>query len=76
MWQQLVQLALNGIITGTILALTGVGATLIFGIQRQISLEFDKNISERVYIVVLTARVAVQVEETDAIVKYTNIGTV
>ena len=49
---------------------------LIFGIQRQISLEFDKNISERVYIVVLTARVAVQVEETDAIVKYTNIGTV
>jgi branched-subunit amino acid ABC-type transport system permease component len=34
MWQQLVQLALNGIITGTILALTGVGATLVFGIQR------------------------------------------
>ncbi len=34
MWQQLAQLTLNGIITGTILALTGVGATLVFGIQR------------------------------------------
>jgi branched-subunit amino acid ABC-type transport system permease component len=33
-WQQLAQLTLNGIITGTILALTGVGATLVFGIQR------------------------------------------
>jgi branched-subunit amino acid ABC-type transport system permease component len=34
MWHQLAQLALNGIITGTILSLTGVGATLVFGIQR------------------------------------------
>jgi branched-subunit amino acid ABC-type transport system permease component len=34
MWQQLSQLVVNGIITGTILALTGVGATLVFGIQR------------------------------------------
>ena len=34
MWHELAQLALNGIITGTILALTGVGATLVFGIQR------------------------------------------
>jgi neutral amino acid transport system permease protein len=34
MLQQLAQLSLNGIITGTILALTGVGATLVFGIQR------------------------------------------
>jgi neutral amino acid transport system permease protein len=32
--QQLAQLFVNGIITGTILALTGVGATLVFGIQR------------------------------------------
>ena len=30
----LAQLFVNGIITGTILALTGVGATLVFGIQR------------------------------------------
>jgi neutral amino acid transport system permease protein len=34
MWQQLAQLVVNGVITGTILALTGVGATLVFGIQR------------------------------------------
>jgi branched-subunit amino acid ABC-type transport system permease component len=33
-WQQLAQLTINGIISGTILALTGVGATLVFGIQR------------------------------------------
>jgi branched-subunit amino acid ABC-type transport system permease component len=32
--QQLAQLIVNGLITGTILALTGVGATLVFGIQR------------------------------------------
>lgn len=30
----LAQLVVNGIITGTILALTGVGVTLVFGIQR------------------------------------------
>ncbi|MBM3523160.1 MAG: branched-chain amino acid ABC transporter permease [Alphaproteobacteria bacterium] len=34
MWQQFAQLTINGIISGTILALTGVGATLVFGIQR------------------------------------------
>jgi len=32
--QQLAQLIVNGLITGTILALTGVGVTLVFGIQR------------------------------------------
>jgi len=47
---------------------------LIMGIQRQISIEVDKNISERVFIIVLTARVDFQIEETDAVVKYTNIG--
>src|SRR5580693_1844281 len=31
---QFVQLLVNGLITGTVLALTGVGATLVFGIQR------------------------------------------
>jgi branched-subunit amino acid ABC-type transport system permease component len=31
---ELAQLILNGVITGTILALTGVGATLVFGIHR------------------------------------------
>jgi hypothetical protein len=48
---------------------------LIFGIQRQVSLEFDKDITTRVYVVVLTARIAIAVEEVDAMVKYTNIGT-
>jgi len=34
MFDQFVQLLVNGLITGSILALTGVGATLVFGIQR------------------------------------------
>jgi branched-subunit amino acid ABC-type transport system permease component len=32
--EQFVQLLVNGLITGTVLALAGVGATLVFGIQR------------------------------------------
>lgn len=47
---------------------------LIMGIQRQISIEVDKSITERVFIIVLTARIDFQIEETDAIVKYTNIA--
>jgi branched-subunit amino acid ABC-type transport system permease component len=34
MGEQLIQLVVNGLITGSILALTGVGASLVFGIQR------------------------------------------
>ena len=34
MAEQFVQLLVNGLITGAILALTGVGASLVFGIQR------------------------------------------
>ena len=34
MIEQFLQLTVNGLIIGTILALTGVGATLVFGIQR------------------------------------------
>ena len=48
---------------------------LIFGIQRQVSMEFDKDITERVYIIVLTTRVDFQVEEPDALVLYEDIGT-
>lgn len=48
---------------------------LIMGIQRDISLEYDKDITARVYIIVLTARVAFQVEESEAIVVYNNIAT-
>lgn len=47
---------------------------LIFGIQRQIHLESDKDIQAREFIIVLTARVDFQVEEELAGVKYTNLG--
>ena len=46
---------------------------LIFGIQRQVSMEFDKDITARVYIIVLTARIAFQIEEASALVAYENI---
>lgn len=48
---------------------------LIFGIQRQVSMEFDKDITARVYIIVLTCRVAFQIEETAALVEYENIAS-
>ncbi len=47
---------------------------LIFGIQRQIHIESDKDIQAREYIIVLTARVDMQVEEELAGVKYANLG--
>lgn len=48
---------------------------LIMGIQRQISMEFDKDITSRVYIIVLTCRVDFEIEESDAIVTYTNLAS-
>lgn len=48
---------------------------MIFGIQRQIHIESDKDIRGRQYIIVLTARVDMQVEEELAGVKYTNLGS-
>lgn len=47
---------------------------LIMGIQRRVSMEFDKDITSRVYIIVLTCRVDYQVEEADALVYYENLG--
>lgn len=47
---------------------------LIFGIQRRINVEYDKDIRARKFIVVLTARVDFQIEETDAVVTLNNIG--
>lgn len=47
---------------------------LIFGVWRKISLEFDKDITAGVYIIVLSARVAVQIEEAEAIVRTNNLG--
>jgi neutral amino acid transport system permease protein len=50
MLDQLPQLVLNGLITGTILALTGVGATLVFGIQRIANLAHGEFITFAAYI--------------------------
>jgi hypothetical protein len=47
---------------------------LLFGIQRNIHFETDKDITSRQYIVVVTARVDFQVEETEAAVRYDNLG--
>lgn len=47
---------------------------LILGIQRQFSMEFDKDITTRVYIIVLTARVCVQIEEATALVIAKNLS--
>jgi hypothetical protein len=47
---------------------------LIFGIQRKINIEYDKDIRARKFIVVLTARVDFQIEEPDAVVKIINLG--
>lgn len=46
---------------------------LIFGIQRQITIEYDKDIRSRMFIIVLTARMAMAIEETNAVVTYKNI---
>lgn len=48
---------------------------LIFGIQRQVSMEFDKDITARVYIIVLTARVDFKIEEAAALTVYENIAS-
>jgi len=47
---------------------------LIWGIQRQMTLEWDKDITKRILIIVLSARIALQVEEAEASVIYTNLG--
>jgi len=47
---------------------------LIFGIQRRITMEVDKDIRARAFIIVVTARVAYEIEEDEAVVKYINIG--
>jgi hypothetical protein len=46
---------------------------LIFGIQRSITVETDKDIRSREIFIVLTARVALQIDDEAATVKYTNI---
>jgi hypothetical protein len=46
---------------------------LIFGIQRNIMIEYDKDIRARVFVIVLTCRVDFAIEEVNAVVKYTGI---
>ena len=47
---------------------------LIFGIQRNVRIETDKDIRSREVIFVLTCRVGIQVQEEDALVKVINLG--
>jgi len=46
----------------------------IFGVQRSIRIEQDRNIRARQVIIVLTMRVGLQIEEREAVVKLTNLG--
>ena len=48
---------------------------LIFGIQRNVRVETDKDIEAREVIVAVTARVCTQIENYDAIVKGVNLGS-
>lgn len=64
---------LAGVSSGTQGLLT-FPQNLLFGIQRDVRVETDKDIRSREYIIVLTARVAIQIEDEDASVKYTNIN--
>jgi neutral amino acid transport system permease protein len=53
MLEQLAQLTVNGLITGTILALTAVGATLVFGIQRIANLAHGEFLTFAAYVALL-----------------------
>jgi hypothetical protein len=46
---------------------------LIFGIQRNIMIEYTKDIRARQFIIVLTARVAFAIEEVNAVTKYSGL---
>lgn len=48
---------------------------LIWGIRRDISIETDKDIRSREYIIVLTMRCGTQIDDVDAAVKLENIAT-
>jgi branched-subunit amino acid ABC-type transport system permease component len=50
MLEQLAQLAVTGLITGSILALTGVGASLVFGIQRVANLAHGDHLTVGAYV--------------------------
>lgn len=46
---------------------------LIFGVQRNLMMEYTKDITARVFIIVVTARIAFAIEEVNAMVKYTGL---
>lgn len=50
-------------------------ANVIFGVQRNMRMEFDKDTRERVIIIVLTLRFDFKLEQEDQVVKAINIGT-
>lgn len=52
-----------------------IPTNLIFGIQRNIRVETDKDIEAREVTIVVTARVCTEIENHDAIVKGVNIGS-
>lgn len=56
--------------------LVTIPQNLIWGIQREITIETDKDIRSREYIIVVTARVALQVDDTNAIVRLDNLGSI
>jgi hypothetical protein len=46
----------------------------IFGIQRNIQIEYTKDIRARTFVIVLTARIAFGVEEPNACVRYSGVA--
>lgn len=54
--------------------LVTVPDNLIWGIRREISLETAKDIRSREIIIVVTARVGTQIDDTDAVVRLKNLG--
>jgi HK97 family phage major capsid protein len=49
---------------------------LIFGVQRDIMIETDKDIRSRVLIIVLTMRIALEIEEAEAAVRVSDLAVV
>jgi len=47
---------------------------VIWGLQRSVRIETDRDIRGREVVIVLTARIAIQIEEEPAVVKLTNLG--
>ncbi|MHC5879742.1 hypothetical protein ACYT69_12525, partial [Streptococcus pyogenes] len=54
--------------------LVTVPQNLIWGIRRDISVETARDIRSREIIIVVTARVGVQIDEADAIVRLDDLG--